>query len=288
MKQSTSGVDMKSHAVVVLMVSCTVMCFTFWAHAGTLYSNSFETDTTDWTTVERVASGTDGITSADGSFHAIATNGDFTRWGGYNYGAGNAAPTVFQEYITSIDIFLNVDGGYGDNTRFDFSSAINNASGTHLRDFIFNAAFYSSSSSTAPGAGSNRFIISASNNSQPGSAYAANPAKNPIAITTTGWYTFEHHFYENGLGDLAVDMRILNSSNSVVGSWTLTSTSDDIGLVGGNRYGWFDYSQFTGLAIDNAYLMTVSAPIPEPMTVSLLGLAVAGMAGRHLRRRAMK
>jgi hypothetical protein len=73
-----------------------------------------------------------------------------------------------------------------------------NRTRAHRRDFIFNGGFYNSADLDSPGAGTNRFIISASNNSQPSNAYAKNPARDPIAIDDTGWYTFEHHFYNDG------------------------------------------------------------------------------------------
>jgi hypothetical protein len=245
-----------------------------------VYINGFETDTAGWTNATRVPSGTNGITSAGGSFHATTgttVSGQpagltaFTTWGGYNFGAGNAVPTAFQEYTTSIDIFLDVAAGLANDTRFDFSSAINNALGTHLSDFIFNGGYYNSSDMTGPGAGTNRFIISASNNSQPGSAFAKNPARSPVAISNTGWYTFEHNFYDNG-GVLAVDMSILDSTNTLVGSWTLSNPLHLIGGVGGNRYGWFDYNQIPGLAFDNAELRTADAGVvPEAGSLAIWG-----------------
>ncbi|MES2469446.1 MAG: VPDSG-CTERM sorting domain-containing protein [Verrucomicrobiota bacterium] len=253
------------------------------ALAVTMYSNGFETDTAGWTGPSRVASGNGGITSASGNFHAIGVtpatqttvNTPFTTWGGYNYGAGNAVPTAFQDYTTSLDIFLNVEGGWANETRFDFSSAINKAAGTFMRDFIFNAGFYNDA--TGPGANTNRFVISASTNSQPGSAYAKNPAMDPFAISTTGWYTFEHHFYDNA-GTLAVDLSILDSSSTLVNSWTLSNPADLISATGGNRYGWFDYNQFSSLAFDNAELRTNTASVPDGgATVALLGGALAGL-----------
>lgn len=261
------------------------------AMAGVLYSNGFEVNINDWNAfgppydATRVPSGTNGIPSASGSFHAEnSAAGSASRWGGYNYGAGNAVPTVFQEYTTSVDIYLNVGGGWANDTRFDFDSAINNSGGTFLRDFIFNAGFYNSSDVTGPGAGTNRFVISASNNSSPGSAYPKNPAKGPIAIATTGWYTFQHHFYDNA-GTLAVDMSIYDSSSVLVNSWTI-SNGDLISGVGGNRYGWFDYNKFSVLAFDNASLVTRDmAAVPEPSTIASLGAGLLAGLGVVVRRR---
>jgi hypothetical protein len=264
------------------------------ALAGVIYSNGFETDTSGWFSPTRVASGTDGVTSSAGGFHATtaAGAGDFTRWGGYNFGAGGGVATAFQEYTTSIDIYLNTGGGWANNTRFDFDSAINDAAGNFLRDFIFNAGFYDATDMTGPGAGTNRFVISASNNSQPGSAFAKNPGRDPISIGATGWYTFQDRFYDNG-GVLAVDMSIYDSANALVHTWTLSSPTDLIAGVGGNRYGWFDYNEFGALAFDNTSLRTAgigatdvsAAPLPSAAWMGLGLLGGLGVAFQIKRRR---
>lgn len=248
------------------------------SHAAVLYSNGFETDIDGWITPSRVSSGTGGVTSSDGSYHALtaAGAGDFTRWGGYNFGAGGGVPTAFQEYWTSIDIYLDVNAGLANNSRFDFSSAINDNNGNFLRDFIFNAGFYNDSDGS-PGSGTNRFIISASNNSQPGSAYAKNPARDPFAIDATGWYSFEQHFYENS-GFLWVDLSIFDATDTLINSWSIGGT-DAISGVGGNRYGWFDYNQIDRLAIDDSELRTADASVPEPATLALVGLGIIGLMG---------
>jgi hypothetical protein len=155
-----------------------------------------------------------------------------------------------------VAIHLNVGGGWADGTRFDFDSAINNAAGTFLRDFIFHAGFYNHSDGS-PGSGSARFVISTSNRGQSGIADPKNPRKSPIAISTTGWYTFAHHFYGHA-GLLTVDMSIFDASGAPVNTWTIR-TSERIFATGGNRYGWFTLNQFSTLAFDNAELLTHAA-----------------------------
>jgi hypothetical protein len=230
------------------------------AAATTLYSNGFELNVTDWDAIGgleaiRVASGTNGVTSRSGDFHAqSALRGSLSRWGGYNFGAGSGVPTAFQEYTTSVDVYLDVEGGWVNNTRFDFDSSINDNLGFFKRDFVFNAGFYSDTDGS-PGSGTSRFVISASNDKQPGFALPKNPGRGPIAISASGWYTFEHHFRDNG-GGLAVDMTIHNSSGGLVNTWTLTDPTALITGFGGNRSGWFNYNEFSVLAFDNASLVT--------------------------------
>jgi len=200
----------------------------------------------------RVMTGSNGITSAGGVWHSEALTAA-TNWGGYAAVCGcsstSCAAGTFPAngFRTSLDIYLNVSGGFANDTRFDFSSAVNNSAGAHLRDFIFNGGFYNAADVTGPGAGTNRFIFSASNNA-PGFPKGG---IGPIAISTTGWYTFVHEFYNSG-GALACRFSIRNALGNTVVEWVRSNPADLIGGVGGNRYGWFVVNAFPFLAIDNA------------------------------------
>jgi hypothetical protein len=252
MKHTTRTVHLFAILTVLLLLTAGV------ASAGAPplpYFNGFEENIDGWDFqanpafhAARVASATNGVTSATGGWHAEGgtNNGTVpvTNWGGYS--------SVFPAngYSTAVDIYLNFGGGYTNDTRFDFTSAINTPAGNHRRDFAFNAGFYNDN--TAPGSG-NRFIISASNNTGRANSFPANPGRNPIAITTTGWYTFKHTFRDNGSGVLAVDLTVADSAGTVLGQWTLSDASDVIGVtVGGNRYGWFASIEFPFLAFDNS------------------------------------
>jgi hypothetical protein len=221
------------------------------------YFQSFETDTFDWTGATRVPTGTHGVPSKLGVFHAEDLDGNaltFTRWGGYSktFPPGG--------YTTTIDIYLDIsppymDGslGYPNDTRFDWSSAVNNPNCAHQRDFVFNAGFYTDIDSTGAGP---RFVISASNNAGRGNAFPKNPGRMPYTVNVEGWYTFEHRFRDNGFGILAVDLTLKNAAGVPLMMWTLSDPSDVIGsTVGGNRYGWFVIDEFPFLAFDNSALI---------------------------------
>lgn len=230
--------------------------------AGLSYFNGFETDTNGWTGATRVASGTNGVISAAGAWHAetsggtLNSSGAFTTWGGYGGNAGCAtspcAASTFPAngYITSIDVYLDVDGALANDNRFDFSSAVSQPNGTHRRDFVFNAGFYNDTDTTGSGP---RFVVSASTNATRSGAYPKDPGKDPFAITDGGWYTFQHTFTDNGSGVLTVELVVKDAAGTVLHTWTLSDPSDTInGTVGSNRYGWFALQEIPNLAIDNA------------------------------------
>jgi hypothetical protein len=268
----------------IVLGSSMVLFASTGAQAIVGYSQGFETDNSGWNVfggtndATRVASGTNGITSKSGSFHAEAAGPNnamtddgsaATDWGGYSttFGPG---------YVTSLDVYLKF--GTTNDTRFDWDSALNSAAGTFMRDFVFNGGYYNDTDVTGSG---DRFVFSASNNATRSGAFPKNPGRDPFAITAEGWYTFQHKFYDNG-GVVACDLSILDSSTTTLHTWTLSNPADLTALAGGNRYGWLVFNEFNQIGIDNA---SVGA-VPEPSTLGLVGVGVVGLLARRRRRSA--
>jgi len=246
---------MKRRNILVLLTAVVFTIIAVPVLAATHYFQGFEVDTYDWSGVTRVGSGANGVTAAAGDFYgqpdtvaAPGATGDFTKFGGYEstFPAGG--------YTTSIDVYLNLEAGNPNDTRFDWSSAIGKPDGTFRRDFVFNAGFYTDTDSTGSGP---RFVINASNNATRSGAFPKNSGS--FTIPTTGWYTLEHHFRNAGLGVLAVDLSISTLAGAPLKTWTLSDPSDIIGsTVGGHRYGWIVIQEFPVLAIDNVSLLSVN------------------------------
>jgi hypothetical protein len=263
--------------MAALFVAAFVM-ITVPSYGQQIFFQGFEVNNNGWNVLggpydaTRVASGTHGVPSSSGNFHAEAagpiqldTSGGvgsaFTRWGGYGFTPGcgpSGCVAAFPPlgYVTKLDIYLNVGGGFANDTRFDWDSAINDPAGNFRRDNVFNGGFYNDAGPFGSGP---RFVIAAGNNAGRSGADPRDPGHAPFVITTTGWYTFVHFFHNNGSGVLAVDFSILNSSGTVLNTWTRSDPSDIIGVtVGGNRYGWFPSQEFSFMAIDNSALIIVS------------------------------
>ena len=176
--------------------------------------------------------------AASGQWYVVAGKDAyaFSRLNGYS----DTFPA--NGYTTSVDIYLDMSKNQvlGTDRRFDWSSAINGPDGNHRRDFIFHVG-------TNPNDTGN-FIVSVSNNA-PG-----NPAAGKVKlwISRSGWYTFKHTFREDRFGQLAVDMRVIDSNGKVLKKWTRKNPTDVIGeTVGGNRYVWLVNNDFYKLRLDN-------------------------------------
>jgi len=145
-----------------------------------------------------------------------------------------------------VDIYLDVPYAMSHpDTRFDWDSAISDATGGFRRDFVFNV-----------GTDASGFVMTGGNNATRCGANPSDVGHSPVAhIMVSGWYTFKHIFTGVPGGPLVVNLQVIQkSTNLVMGTWTLSDPSDIIGVtVGGNRYGWFVQNEFDGLAIDNSF-----------------------------------
>jgi hypothetical protein len=160
--------------------------------------------------------------------------GAFNRLGGYSsvFGTGFHA---YQDVYIDLSHPAVAANTYG----WDLSTAVNNNSGAHLRDFIFHAA-------TSGGA----VVISGDNNSNNTPQIAGGST---YTVPSSGWYTFEWNF-RNNAGVLAVDLILRNAGGTQVWTKTLSNPGDAIAGVGGNRYMWFTFLAVDQLAIDNSRL----------------------------------
>ncbi len=222
----------------------------------------------DWNdlsgTIVREESNSNGVASSSGAAHARLNGPAFTRFGGYNSSFG-------QGFTSSLDVYLD-PSAWSAGQGFDYTVAANRQDGSHLRDFIWHVG-------VVEGEG---LLVNASNNSNGFYAPHLTDANggNNYNVTTAGWYTLQQQFVDNG-GVLEVIFSLIDSGDNTLYSIT-RSTSDDIATtVGGNRYGYFTYSNVAGgLAIDNAELAYSVIPLP-----GAAGMALAGMGMIGLRRR---
>ncbi len=212
----------------------------------------FEDDAIDWTATTRVPSGTNGVTSSTGAYHAEATSGAFTRF--------NAYSAVWPgDYSTEIDVYLDPNWAVGQG--FDYSVATSGTTNAHRRDFIFHVGV-TPSNGLRVNADNNTYLPSGVPN-----AFILNGAGS-VEITAAGWYKLQHVFYDDG-GVLAVDLRVLNSSGTAIFDKTRKDLTDLIGVtVGGNRYGWFVFSTRT-LAVDNHRRATAVAQAPGSTNLTI-------------------
>jgi hypothetical protein len=248
------------------------------AHAAPLYSQGFEVDTSGWNTpagygsVVRVASGTGGITSFAGSFHAVMTE-DIT--GPYTFFGGPSAVWPTGGFSTQNAIYL--DPAWATNSGFDYTVAAYNQGGTHLRDFIFHVT---------KDASTNQLLVGASNNTNFAPRQDLESIDHAV-ISMAGWYIFEHVFRDDG-GALAVDLNLRDAGGNLVFSKTLSNPADLIAsVVGGNGYGWFTFIDVAGgIAVDATLLSDAAvAVVPEPASLAIWSLmGMAGLAYRWRRK----
>ena len=213
-----------------------------------VWDQGFEIDTAGWYDsnsewygmITQVPSGDNGITSSAGSYHAIvegdASSAPFTRFDGFR-------DSWLGSWTAKIDIYLDPNWASGEG--FDYSVAATGSDGNHQRDYIFHVTKDTSTS---------KLLVAGSNNTN----FAPREDLeniNHYDVSTAGWYSFQHVFYESS-GALAVDLNLLDSSDTVLFTETRFDPADIIpDEVGGNRYGWFTFANISdGFAVDEHQL----------------------------------
>lgn len=215
----------------------------------------------DWqayhSTLLRVPSGTDGVPSKTGVAHGRIDStslpappdnfsGAFTTLGGYS-------STFLGGFTTSVDVYVDLADSavIGNTYGWDVSSAVNNQSGAHRRDFVFHAA------SNASG----EILIGGSNNTN-FTRRTDLASINHYTVTGTGWYTLQWVFRDNGSGVLAVDLNLRDDGGILLWTETRSNPADLIAsLIGGNRYMWFPFLEVSRLAIDNTSLTGITKAV---------------------------
>ena len=93
------------------------------------------------------------------------------------------------------------------------------------------------------------------------------PANNPFCVTTSGWYTLKHTFFDNA-GALNVTLELIPAGSSTAIMTRTLSSGDQIADVGCNRYGWFVDQEIQDLAIDNSMMAGCGTPLPVTTTTT--------------------
>lgn len=254
---------MKTQNKLILLLTL-ILSFAIANTVSANFFQGFETDTSGWDVfggnynATRVASGTNGITSHTGGFHAEApgpyqlcdgAGSAATDWGGYS------RPFPVAGWTTDIWVYLDMNATTVNDTRFDWiASSVNMPDCEFRRDFGFNFGWYNDSGPYGDGP---RFVVSGNTNTGRCNSDPRNPGMDPYTITATGWYRLEGQFENNG-GVLRVTLSLFNSGNTLLNTWVRSDATDIIGTtVGGNRYGWFSSNEFPFLAFDDSSLTGV-------------------------------
>jgi hypothetical protein len=233
-----------------------------------VWNQGFETNTDGWMdansswygVITRVASGTNGLASSIGSYHAVlegdAESGPFSRFDGYR----SVWPGT---WTAEVDVYL--DPAWASGMGFDYSVAATGSDGNHRRDYIFHVT-----KDTSTG----KLFVAGSNNTNFAPRQDLENI-NHFEVTNGGWYTFQHVFRDQG-GALAVDLNLLDANGNLLFTETRFDASDLIPtMVGGNRYGWFTFINVAGgIAVDEHQLF---------MPSNLTGRATFGFVSKYRR-----
>jgi hypothetical protein len=179
--------------------------------------------------------------------------GAFSRLGGFDdtFGQGfRVAQDVYVDLTDTNVVNATATTGYG----WSVSAAASDQNADFLKDFVFHTAAYDSTGVWVAADGLFGFfrrndLTTLGNNYQ---------------ITTSGWYTFEWVFQDDGSGNLEVLMNLRSTgSSTILFSETIATTESLATSVGGHNYLWFTFVDTDYLPIDNTVLERFTTVSPD-------------------------
>jgi hypothetical protein len=254
---------MKNYMIPYAFIAV-LLLWTTGLQASIIISEGFETGIGDWgpyggsSTITRVASGTNGIASSSGDYHAeIFMDGTVhttttANGGAYVYPGGtDALYPGFGKAIFSVDVYI--DPAVGDvDEQWDMQVAFDFHNPNTTKTFSFVCKKIAADTWTL-----------GRNSGEP----------EPISISEAGWYTMSTEWTETANGIVDYNYIYHGSETWEVGSGVnvLNQTAEDYSP----RYMWlFGYDDISKtVAIDNSSFQVV--PEPASLGMILLGICSA-------------
>jgi hypothetical protein len=261
------------------------------ARAGVLYSNGFEpgdpgtrdfydsTTNTQGADITIVPNGGGALhlTAPSGTHYAEITNVDDTYQAGY----GESVYTDYGAQATGNGVVPN--GPFYESTAY----YINTSWAAASPDNNYVGFWIDTTPSTDPGyLDETNFRIVDTGSGSIGVQLVGLNGIGSATITSSGWYTFETTFENDGSGNVLNIMSVTDSLGNLIGSYASDSSLPYSDLTGTN-YGdwttvWQDGFANDVLGIDNVEVGTL---VPEPTSFVLFGIGAVGVCLAVRRRR---